>query len=385
MLMRGWCVLVAVLVAPAAAEDFACTVDTTRGPVAGILEGIDSAGARVRVDGAVQSLPLDAVRSLARVAPALMPSAVAITCTDGSRFAGTDVAWQGDLLTISHPAGPISMPLSRVRSIAWRGAAAAGAAADWESSIPAGIESDLVVVGKGDGFEFVECAIAGIGPDAVKVVLDEETIPVKRSKVLGLQWLRQPAAAAAVAVRIDGGQLTAAKVAWSPEGLVLDDTVRLPAAALVEIDYASGRTVHLAALPTERMDVEPFFGSLGKVEGLAGFFQPRALPSTAGGPPRDLVVRPRTTAVWRLPPESREFRTSLSTTAAGPGPVVVIALDGNEVFRRVMDRGLEAADGRVAVGPVSVAGSRRLELTVDFGSAGVAAGAVVLHDPMVSK
>lgn len=375
--LGGWLGPAAVM-----AAEFACTVDATQGPISGVLEAIDANGVRVAVDGAARTLAVDAVRAVTRVAAAAPPAAVAITCIDGSQVTGTDVTVQGDELSISHPAGGITMPLARVRSIAWRDRADA---ADWQASLPRGTETDLVVVRKADGFEFVECAITGVNADTVTVVLDEETIPVKRAKVLGLHWLRQPAPAAPVIVRIDGGQLTATEVAWSPEGLVVDKGVRLPAAALVEIDYASGRTVHVATLPTERLEVEPFFGSVGKVDGLAGYFQPRAVAAIAGGPKRDLLVRPRTVAVWRIPPGSREFRTSLSTTAAGAGPAVVIAVDGKEVFRGPIDRGAAGADGRVSVGPIPVTDGRRLELTVDFGSAGAVGGAVLLHDPVLSR
>lgn len=380
----GWLAAVAGLIVPAAvtAADFTCTVDAAEGGVSGVLEAVDATGVRVAVDGAARTLAVDTVRTIVRAAAAATPAAVAITCVDGAQVTGADVAVQGDQLSISHPAGAITMPLARVRSIAWRDREGA---AEWQAALPRGIETDLVVVRKGEEFEFVECAIAGIDADVVTVVLDEETIPVKRGKVLGLQWLRQPAPAAPVIVRIDGGQLTATEVSWSPEGLVIDKTVRLPAAALVEVDYASGRTVHVATLPTERLEVEPFFGSVGKVDGLAGYFQPRAVAATAGGPKWDLLVRPRTVAVWRIPPASREFRTSLSTTAAGAGPMVVIAIDGKEVFRGQIDRGATEADGRTAVGPIPVSGGRRLELTVEFGSAKAAGGAVVLHDPVLSR
>lgn len=359
-----------------------CTVDTTGGALTGRLEAVDPAGLRLAIDGQTRSLPLDAVRSVVRAGDAAAPSALAVTCTDGSILSGTDVAWQGDRLTISHPVGPITLPMARVRSIAWHDAAGADR---WQGALPAGIESDMLVVRKGDDFEFVECAITGITADAVSVVLDEETIPVKRAKVMGLVWLRQPEPAGGVMVRIDGGSVAAAKVSWTPAGMMIDETIALPADVLREIDYASGRMVHVAALAPERVDVEPFFGSLGKAEGLEAYFAPRAVPATAGGRPVDLVIRPRTVAVWRIPADSREFRTGLSAAAAaGAGPMVIIAVDDREVFRGPVDR-RSAAAGPIPVGPLPVSGGRRLHVTVDYGSAAAAAGTVVLHDPVLSK
>jgi hypothetical protein len=73
----------------------------------------------------------------------------------------------------------------------------------------------------------VECAITGVSADTVTVVLEEETIPVKRSKVLGLQWLREDTSAAAGAagravVSVAGGGLRASRVEWSADAFVID-------------------------------------------------------------------------------------------------------------------------------------------------------------------
>ena len=80
------------------------------------------------------------------------------------------------------------MPVARVREVQFVGAGTAPRGA-WLEAVPDGVTSDLVVVGKADGFEFVECAITAVSAETVTVILDEETIPVRRSKVVGLRWL----------------------------------------------------------------------------------------------------------------------------------------------------------------------------------------------------
>lgn len=362
-------------------KDVSWKVDATSGPLAGQLEAVGQDGVSVSVDGQVRSLPLDVVRSLARPAAEASPSTLVVTCTDGSTLTGTDIAWQGDLLAISHPTGQIELPIGRVLSIAWHDATVERS---WQAALPAGLEADVIVVRKGNDFEFVECAITGITADTVAVVLDEETIPVKREKVLGLRCLRERTAAGPVRVRTDGGLLTATDISWTPAGMVIDGTTKLPAAALVEIDYAAGRTLHLATVPPERVEVDPFFGDLGEVDGLETYFRPRAV-ATPSGSIVDVVVRPRTIAVWRIPADSREFRTGLSATASvGAVPVVVISLDDREVFRGPAPRA-GMPDGPVTVGPVAVSGARRLQVTVEYGSTGPASGAVVLHDPVLAR
>jgi hypothetical protein len=306
---------------------------------------------------------------------------VRLALTDGTVLGGDEFSWQGPTATLATAAGSIELPLGRVKSVEWR----ADGRAEWIGSVPEGTASDLVVIGKPDGFEFVECAISAIGPDTVTVVLDEETIPVKRSKVIGLRWLRPDAGAVPGRTVVDvvGGSLRADSVAWTEAGLVLDaaDAERkatLPATALVRIDFAAGRMTRLATVAPEQLEVEPFFGALGTIEGLSRSFAPRAVP--AGDRVKSaLVIRPRTVAVWRIPPGGRRFRTRLAS-AAGAGPAaVIISVDDRRVFEQVVS-GAEAT-------PVDLdlAGGRRLGVTVDFGPAGALAGVVRLEEPIIEQ
>ena len=375
----------------------------------GRLLRITASEVAVEVEAAARTLPVESIRRLERLpadgatATERPAAAVRLTCTDGSRLEGDDFAWDGGQAVLVRPEGRIELPIGLVRSVAWTSTAAErqpddGAAddGDWLASIPETVESDLVVVGKGTGFEFVECAITSVSADAVTVVLDEEKIPVKRSKVIGLHWLRDGAGgpdagaaadAAGFTVDLTAGSLRAATIEWTPAGLVLDEpvperTVRLPAAVLERIDFAAGRTTFLASLPTEKTEVEPFFGALGKIEGLSGFFAPRAVPADRHFSRPGIVMRPRTVAVWRIPAGGRRFRTTVSpATAQQPAslPVVAVAVDDREVFRREVD----PASGL----PIEVdcTGGRRLTLTVDFGAVGVAGAAVRFTEPAIEK
>jgi hypothetical protein len=341
--------------------------------------------------GATRSIPLERVRTVERrVDLPGGPSAAAegrvrVVLTDATSLAGDDFAWSGPTATLDGPAGRVELPLARVRAVEWR-AEGAAASASWLDAVPEKIASDLVVVGKPDGFEFVECAISTISPDTVTVVLDDETIPVKRSKVVGLRWLRADAVVPVgrTTVEIDGGSLRADAVAWTTAGLVLDGGAAdrktlVGAAALKRIDYAAGRTTLLSGVAPERLDVEPFFGALARIEGLAAAFAPRPVVADARHEKPGLVVRPRTVAVWRIPPGSRRFRTAVSH-AAGAGPALVtITVDDRRAFE-------QAVSGAETV-PVmlDVSGGRRLGITVDFGPAGAMAGAVRFEEPAIEQ
>lgn len=402
--------------------------------VAGRLVRIDGREVAIDADGTPLVTPLDAVRRVSRTDHDMVDllrnlrrqlpqtagpqRGLLLTWTDGATIEGDDFAWDGKSAALLRPEGRVELPIERVRSLAWRSVAAAGdppAPAAWMASIPDSTGSDLLAVGRaGDGgdeaFEFVECAISAVSADTVTVVLDDETIPVKRSKVLGLHWLRDGDAAdrrGGIVVDVVGGSVRAGRIEWSPEAMVVDGEIRLPADLLVAIDYAAGRSVSLTSLPTERADVEPWFGPLGKLDGLAEFFAPRTLPGDGEWPRPGLVMRPRTVAVWRLPADGRRFRAVVSPAAgrqAAGGAVVAVAIDDREVFRRQVDaatlidnasaeRSADGATGDGRVGPavagipidLDVSGGRRLTVTVDFCVPGATSAAVRFTDPVVEK
>lgn len=415
------------------AADAAVLVEVEQGDghvAKGRLERIDAAGVRLVDDAAgaatPRTLPGDGVRAVRRTnAPEAGPHEVVLTLIDDSTLSGADFSWNGaheqkqdgpQAAVLLRPEGRIELPVGRIRSIAWRRVAEAAAPAQpapaaWQAAIPDGAQSDLVVVGSDDNPEFVECAITGVSAESVTVVLDGETIPVKRAKVIGMQWLRgEPAntegAAGRTLVAVSGGELRARQVEWSADALVVDGEIRLPAAMLAGIDYAAGRIIGLAALEAEKVEVEPWFGGLLRPVGgdasLAAFFAPRktsippeAAPTGSGRPQPGMIMRPRTVAVWRLPADSRRFRTVVSA-AAGPqaaDPVMVtVAVDDRELFRRQLGATTGAAaavaaqadDGSIPI-DIDLTSSRRLTVTVDFVPGNGIGGAVRFANPIIER
>jgi hypothetical protein len=334
-------------------------------PLTGRLVAVAADAVRIEVAGEERAIPLDSVRQLVRTgaAPAV-PAAMRLTVTDGGNVAGADFLQEGPRGIVRVGDERIELPIERVRRVAWL--AAGEAEPGWLAALPERPQSDLVVVRREDGQEFVECAVAGVSGEHVTVVLDGETIPVKRAKVIGIEWLREAAEAGGIIVRLTGGQLTARNVRWSPEAFTVDD-VSLPPTTLVGLDFAAGRTTPLAGLPLETAAVEPFFGALAADKGLAAFFAPRTV-AAADDSAATVVVRPRTVATWRVPPESRRFRAAISRTVpaeAAAAVEVALAIDGREAWRRRL--GGTAGDEREPVAvDLDVAGGRRLTLTIDF-------------------
>ncbi len=372
---------------PARATGPQARVERSDGSITeGSLVTIDANDVRLQTASGDTTLPVTAIRRVVVVSAAVAkprPAPVTVTTTAGSRITGDDFTWAGDVAAVIRGAERIELPIDLVQLVAWRRPEDADGAPAWLAALPEQPESDLVIVGGGPEAECVACAITAVSAESVTVVLEGETIPVKRTRVAGLRWLRPPAV---VTGRIDvatvAGRLTAAHVAWSPaDGLVLDGCLRMPASWLEAIDYAAGRTVRLTTLEAERMEIEPFFGGLRGVDGLTGFFAPRVVTPLPAGAPA-LLLRPRTVGVWRGPADSRRFFATLQpASGAAPRASVVIDLDGREVFR-----GGFTADETPAGLPIDldVAGVRRLTLTVDFATGGPG-GPVRLDDARFEK
>ena len=341
----------------------------------GMLLAIDEETVTLVAEGERRSWPLANVRRVvSEPAGRAAAATVQVLLADGGELTGTDFLQEGDTGVVTVAEGRIVLPLERVRSVAWM--AAGDERPAWRDGLPAEPAGDVVVVRREDGPEYVECAIAGVGAESVSVVLDGETIPVKRAKILGLEWLREPAEpAGGTVVRVAGGRIQAGLVRWSAEGLEIDGSLRLPAPLLRSIDYAAGRTVPLATLPPERTDVEPFFGSLAAVDGLAAFFAPRFIAGPDKDSPGTLLARPRTVATWRVPADSRRFRAAVTRDVPVSAPArveFVIAIDGRESFRRRLDAAA-VEDGPIAI-DCDVTGGRRLTITVDFVAGDIGCG-----------
>lgn len=384
--------LAAACVQPAAAIDV--RVEMTDGAVvSGVLEKIGPDEVRLAAQPALAVATVRRIVAADGGADREPAPRVTVMGGDGLRLAGEDFAWRDGRASIRTAAGPIDLPIDRVRTVAFRPDRGGDGDPAWLAAIPEKTASDLVVIARqrdkeAADIELVECAITAVDAEQVTVVLDEETIRVNRGKVTGLHWMRPPAnASAGAVVATAAGGLRGTVVTWTPDVIEIDGAVRIPGRLLRVIDYAAGRTVRLATLEPERRSVEPFFGGLPAAGRVGEFFAPRFLPagaSAAGG----LVVRPRTEIVWRVPADSRRFRARLAGPAsdAGRRATVTIRVDEREVFR-IPAAERPAAEKEAAADlpiDVDVANARRLTIIVD--AAGVGPGGPVLfHDPAFEK
>lgn len=344
---------------------------TTGEAITGDLLAVTADTIRATIAGQPREFPTASVRRLVRERAAEPPRLpVVVTTSAGGSLAGTGCRQEGERLVIDRAEGPISLAANRVARVVWLADDEQQPA--WLDQAPPKPAADLVVIRKDGGHTFVECAVTGLTDDAVTVVLDGETIPVKRGKVAGIIWLREPeTTASGPAVTFAGGRLAAAEVRWSPDAFVVDDSTRLPPGLLESIDYAAGRTVVLTSLEPEAVAVEPAFGGLAGIEGLKGFFAPRSVPPTGDGGPGALILRPRTVISWRVPDKARVFRVQLARDVPDTSPEAVevaVAVDDREACRVGLGPSGSAPGESPRPGPLEadVSSGRRLTITVDF-------------------
>jgi hypothetical protein len=198
--------LVGLVVSAAPAADVVVDLD--------LVDGTTRRGSLVRVDEDAVTLrqpetegqtavPTATVRRLACVGGPAAPAPVLVTLADGGTIRADDFSWQDRTAVVVRDGLRGEIPIARVRHVAWR-QPGTPEPPEWLATIPDRLDSDLVVVGSNAGHECVACAIESVAGETVTVVLDGERIPVKRAKVLGLVWLREPAVprGAKVAARV---------------------------------------------------------------------------------------------------------------------------------------------------------------------------------------
>lgn len=352
------------------------------GTAEGILRSMDAESIGIEAAAGRRAVPVAEVRRLVRLDP---PSSAAgrvrVELVDGTGVDGDDFTWSGAAAVVSRSPGAIEVPIGRVRRVEFRTAGAA-AAPGWLAAVPDAPTDDLAVVARDDAHELVECAITGVSPESVTVVLDGETIPVKRGRVVGLVWARPRVAATGARVAIAGGGVAVSSIELAGDELTLDGGLRLPAALLESIDFAAGRTVPLGDLKAERVETEPFVGALARVEGVAAFFVPRSGPPAAGTTAPTLVVRPRTRATWPVPPGARRF-CAVAVRAEGARTQATVRVAVRADDRPAREAVLDATAIAVPL-DVDVAAANRLEVLVDF-AGGDAGCAVRFEQPVFER
>ena len=186
-------------------------------------------------------------------------------------------------------------------------------------------DGDLLVIRADENLDYHKGVLHDVTDDVVLFELDGETLPIKRSKVLGFVYRHgsTPNLPSAVCRIADatGSQWAAQsltltadkKLQWTtPSGL----TVAEPLASVVEIDFSGGKLTYLSDLKPETAAWTPYFGVEKPLPAAGRFFAPRSNrgfetdPLQLGGVVygKGLAIHCRTELVYRLPDRFSRFQ-----------------------------------------------------------------------------
>ncbi len=327
-----------------------------------------------------------------------------MTWIDGSRSPVTQVRIQqgefhAKLLDGSQLTGP-TRSLDAVRFYA----PAPGTNQQWEALLGRPRAGDVVIVRKSaESLDLLEGVIHSVNDDIVEFEFDGQKIPVKRTKLEGIAFVRPrespPKAAGKLTDRF-GGQWQLAKFT------VTSKEARLQTAGGVEwrwspqnlrrLDLLSSNVVYLSDLEPRQVEWTSFFPGGRLDESFRSLFAVRK-DSTLSGAPLELVgsdghrrvfakglaIHSRTELTYRLPESYQRFRAvagiDVSHRAVG---TVQLTIRGDD---RQLWSGEITGSSDPAVIDVSLEGVRRLTILVDYGDNADDGDHLILCDPKLIK
>ena len=343
----------------------------------GTVNTIDDAG-RVRLAGG-ETVRLDGLRRIVRGGAAEAPAeapARAVFPSAGGVLHARDVTFDGNVFAVDLACGgALRLPLAAVRAVRLRPAGPDDAAAvgDFETArTAADVRRDRLFALVDGGAQVVRGALVAVEPDHVRFTWNEAERRVGRDKVFGIVLAHtgpNPDRTGRSLVHLADGSRCWMAVRRLADGR-LDGTVSggpalsVPWSGVVRMDVRSPRLVFLS-------DLDPVAVQQTALVTYAGPW--RRDRSVVGGPlslrgrvyDKGLGVHSRCRLVYEL---GRRFDTFAATiglddSTDGRGDCVfVVETDGAERFRRR----IRGADAPHAV-RLSVAGARRLALTVEWG------------------
>ena len=339
-----------------------------------------------------QAIGIDRVRQILLKSNTALEGQAIVGLIDGSRIEGDVTGITDSKARLVVAGAELTLETERLHWIAWPNAQELAKAADWLTELPVPAGADLVVIRRKQGWQFIECAITKVTAENVIVLLDGETIPVKRTKLAGICWLRgemppgitpEPAPRD-ILLGLHGGSLRCRSISratsqsseWNIElEAIAGNTskVKLASAAVRSIDYSFGRQIDLTRRPPLSSSSNPYFSALANDTTLHSYFSPRVVTqpersneNTDSVP--GLLVRPRTEMIWGLPPDSRRLLARIlpGNTASVSVSVILIEVDGQERLRATIGSDT-FTDGRLGL-PVDldIRGGRKLRVLVDF-------------------
>jgi hypothetical protein len=261
-------------------------------------------------------------------------------------------------------------------------AASGGSGANWVGDLKPDLATDLIVVHKREGIDYVEGAAGDVTDEVVNFNVDGDNVPVKRTKVAGLVYFHPPDSgdlpeAKCVFEDAAGWRVNAKSVSFADGQFRLVPTfggsITRPLASLKLLDFSAGRMVYLSDLAPSATEWTPYV-DFGKGNGsLAKFYrlrQDRGLDGSAirlAGKsfPKGLAIPGRTSVSYKITSKGKRLKALVgiddSVREAGSARLVI---KGDT--KTLYDGKILGRDEPVDL-DLDVSGVKRLNILVDFG------------------
>lgn len=310
-----------------------------------------------------------------------------IELVDGSQLVATSYRVRDGEATIELAERPISLQTRNIRSVRFHPPAEA-LNEQWNEIVGEDSQGDVIVLRRSEtALDQLEGIFHDVTDETVEFQFEDETIPVKRTKLEGMVYYHRAGRELPDSLcSIDethGTTWQARTLEWKENHFEVvtpaGTSSRVPISSVTRLNFAAGNVVYLSDLDFELIECAPFFGSQIDANRIRQMYAPRRDTGFEGeglwlkGPQgltrfdKGLAIHSRSELVFRLTEPYRKLTTlaGLDSRVEGHGNILlVIEGDGRELFRNE----LSGDDAPIPL-ELNIEGVRRLRILVDFGQA----------------
>jgi hypothetical protein len=304
---------------------------------------------------------------------------------DGSRIPGTGYTVAKGTAELKLADGEArKLPTKSIRLVEFPadGVPAGPSGANWVADVKADLATDLIVVHKREGIDYVDGAAGDVTDDVVNFKVDGDNVPVKRTKVAGLVYFHSPESgelpeAKCVFQDIAGWRVNAKTVSFADGEFKLVPTfggeIARPLASLKLLDLSAGRMVYLSDLAPVSAEWTPYVDFGKGNASLARFYRLRQDRGLDGGSirlagktyPKGLAIPGRSSVSYKLTGKGKRLKAVAgiddSVREAGSARLVISG-DGKTLY----DGKIVGRDEPIDL-DLDLSGVKRLNILVDFG------------------
>ena len=304
-----------------------------------------------------------------------------IELTDGSTIVARQYTVRGEKAAITLLDDQVVETSTRsVRSVRLQ-RASESIAAQWSQIMVNKLDSDVLVVRKGDNLDYQQGILGDISDEVVRFKLDGEDLPVNRGKICGFAYRHPSSESQASPVcrltDIFGSRWQVGTIAFdtklqfsTPTGLTLSCSPQI----VSSIDFSVGKVVYLSDLKPESAVWTPFFSTLKTVRAMQQSYAPRLDRNFESDPlqlagieyDKGLAIRSRTEIVYRLPGSFTRLKAVAGIDdSVRPHGSVRLVIRGDNVV--LLDLPIAGSDAPRPI-DLDLSGVRKLSVLVDFGN-----------------